>query len=382
MGSSAGEVGSAVASSAAISSGSGDVKSTAIAGGGTAEESFVDFGSGPGVSGGGANATSLAKSNGSGSANSAASAAGGGGGSSWMALPGEGGNAIADSTAMARGSGAASSLATASGGSGGFDAFFGPGGDGGSATATANASAARGGVAIATAVATGGAGGLGGVGDAGPPPGALGAANAMSAAATAKGALAQAQSTPVGSSGEAQSIATTNLAGVSVQSAAIAPTGSTATTNAIAQGGGSGQAFVNPGETAYAFSTALPDNAYSATLIDGAHDVAAALLGPRDKVFGTAILGANYAADGGGESHAYSATSTFDFGYGGDVLLSLIDARKPASRTASAFSRWNSPLAPTASKFSIRLLKACRSPRVSSKTASLIWVPGGAPVSI
>jgi hypothetical protein len=114
---------------------------------------------------------------------------------------------------------------------------------------------------------------------------------------------------------------------VSVQSAAVAQVGSTATTNAIAQGG-SGQAFVNPGQTAYAFSTALPGKAYSATLIDGAHNVAAALLGPRDKVFGTAILGANYAADGGGESHTYSATSTFDFGYGGDVLLGLIGSQE------------------------------------------------------
>jgi hypothetical protein len=84
----------------------------------------------------------------------------------------------------------------------------------------------------------------------------------------------------------------------------------------------------NPGQTAYAFSTALPDKAYSATLIDGAHDVAAALLGARDKVFGTAILGANYAADGGGESHTYSATSTFDFGYSGDVLLGLIGSQE------------------------------------------------------
>ena len=44
-------------------------------------------------------------------------------------------------------------------------------------------------------------------------------------------------------------------------------------------GRGSGQAFANPGQTAYAFSTALPDKAYSATLIDGAHNVAGALLG-------------------------------------------------------------------------------------------------------
>ena len=97
-----------------------------------------------------------------------------------------------------------------------------------------------------------------------------GAANATSNAETAKGALAQAQSTAVGSSGKAQSTALTSYSFVKVQSAAVAQVGSTATTNAIAQGGGSGQAFVNPGQTAYAFSTALPDKAYSATLIDGA----------------------------------------------------------------------------------------------------------------
>jgi hypothetical protein len=142
---------------------------------------------------------------------------------------------------------------------------------------------------------------------------------------TINGAAARAQSTAVGSSGQAQSTAETSFAGVSVQSAAVAQVGSTATTNAIAQGGGSGQAFVNPGQTAYAFSTALPDKAYSATLIDGASNVAGALLGPRDMVFGTAILGANYATDGGGASHTYSASSTFDFSYGGDLMLGLID---------------------------------------------------------
>ena len=106
---------------------------------------------------------------------------------------------------------------------------------------------------------------------------------------------------------------------------ATAPTGSTATTNAIAQAGGSGQAFSNPGQTAYAFSVAAPDKAYATSLIGGAGAVAGALLGPGDAIFGAAILGANYAPDGGGESHTYSATSTFDFGYGGDVLLGLID---------------------------------------------------------
>ncbi len=42
-------------------------------------------------------------------------------------------------------------------------------------------------------------------------------------------------------------------------------------------------------------------------------------------MFGTAILGANNAPDGGGESTTYSASSTFDFGYGGDLQLGLID---------------------------------------------------------
>ncbi|HSV00533.1 MAG TPA: PEP-CTERM sorting domain-containing protein, partial [Roseiarcus sp.] len=71
----------------------------------------------------------------------------------------------------------------------------------------------------------------------------------------------------------------------------------------------------------------LPDKAYATALIDGATHVASALLGPRDQVFGTAILGANYAPDGGGESDSYSANSTFDFGYGGDLKLGLIDSQ-------------------------------------------------------
>jgi len=255
-------------------------------------------------------------------ASAGASALGGGGATANATAAGgsafafSGGDASATSGATSHGLGQASSSATAAGG-GGF-----VGGDGGNATATANASAAGGGVAIAKAAATGGVGGAGSV------PGATGAANATSNAQTAKGALAHAQSTAVGSSGQAQSTAKTSYSFVKVQSGAVAQVGSTATTNAIAQGGGSGQAFANPGETAYAFSTALPDKAYSATLIDGAHDVAGALLGPRDAVFGTTILGANYAADGGGESHTYSATSTFDFGYGGDVLLGLIGSQE------------------------------------------------------
>ena len=94
-------------------------------------------------------------------------------------------------------------------------------------------------------------------------------------------------------------------------------------TDAIAQGG-SGQAFVNPGQTAYAFSTALPDKAYATTLIGGASNVASALLGPRDAVFGPAILGANYASDGGGES-VTSALARLRFRLSVDLQLGLID---------------------------------------------------------
>jgi hypothetical protein len=210
----------------------------------------------------------------------------------------------------------ASSSANATGGAGGA-AFGTQAGVGGDATATANALATGGGTATANSVATGGVGGIGSA------PGATGAANATSTAETVKGALAEAQSTALGSSGQAQSIAKTSFGSVSVQSTAAAPTDGTATTNAIAQGG-SGQAFVNPRQTAYAFSTALPNKAYATSLIDGASHVASALLGPRDQVFGTAILGANYASDGGGESDSYSASSTFDFGYGGHLQLGLI----------------------------------------------------------
>jgi hypothetical protein len=89
----------------------------------------------------------------------------------------------------------------------------------------------------------------------------------------------------------------------------------TATANAVAQAGGSGQTFVTPENAAYAFSTVLPDKAEVAALIGGASNVADALLGPRDTVFGSAILGAGFGF----------ASSTFDLAYGGDLLLGLID---------------------------------------------------------
>ena len=300
--------GSATATSTAMTTLSGAANSSANATGGTGGPSVISEGPPPGSgSGGGANAESTAISGLSGDATSSSTATGGAG----NVIVGPGGGASASSAATSNGSGDAVSSASATGGdSQDFPVIA------GDATALANAFAAVGGTATAKAVALGGTF-LGFL-----EPGV--AANATSTATTARGALAQAQSTAVGSSGQAESTAKSSLAGVSVQSTASAPTGDTATTNAIAQGG-SGQTFVNPGQTAYALSTALPDKAYATSLIGGASDVASALLGPRDQVFGTAILGANYASDGGGESETYSASSTFDFGHPGDLQLGLID---------------------------------------------------------
>ena len=146
-------------------------------------------------------------------------------------------------------------------------------------------------------------------------------------------AIAQAQSTAVGSSGEAQSTATTGF----TTSTATAPTGGTATTNAIAQAGGEGQTFANPGETAYAFTVGDPSKTYTTALIGGASTVAGALLGPRDVIFGAAILGANYASDGGGESDIYTATSTIDFAYGGDLTLGLIGGQESGFTGGAGF---------------------------------------------
>jgi hypothetical protein len=238
-----------------------------------------------------------------------------------FARNGSGGDATANSIATSGGAGNATSSATANGGAANGSKF-------GAGDANAESSAESDGLGDATssARATGGFSGFGGAG----------AANATSNATTAKGGLAQAQSIAVGSSGQAQSTANTSYSFVRGQSEAIAQVGGTATTNAVAQGG-SGQAFANPGQTAYAFSTALPNKAYAATLIGGASNVASALLGPRDQVFGTAILGANYAADGGGESYTYSATSTFDFGYGGDLQLGLIDSQLTGFSSGAGF---------------------------------------------
>ena len=263
-------------------------------------------------------------------------AIGGNGGQGVSDLVGQsggwGGNASATAATTVI-SGSAEADATAVGGA------FGSGGYGiaGEAYAVANAAAAGGGNAVATAMATGG------------PCNGCQSSNsgyATSNAETVNGARADARSVAIpgqaSAEGQASSSAKTSFAGVSVQSSALATNlvsfygPLAATTNAIAQGG-SGQTFVNPGQTAYAFSTGLPDKAYSVSLIDDASHVASALLGPGDAVFGTAILGANYASDVGGGNSTYSASSTFDFGYRGDVLLGLIDSQLTGFSSGSGF---------------------------------------------
>ncbi|MGC2784524.1 MAG: PEP-CTERM sorting domain-containing protein [Roseiarcus sp.] len=208
-------------------------------------------------------------------------------------------------------SGSAEADATAVGG-----AFVGGGyGIAREAYAVADAAAAGGGNAVAKAFAMGGL--------------CLGACQssnngyATSNAETVNGAMADAQSVAspgMRAEGQASSSAKTSFAAVSVQSSALATLYGPlqATTHANVQGG-SGQAFVNPGQTAYAFSTALPDKAYATTLIGGAGAVASAFLGPGETIFGTAILGADFT------SQSSDASSTFDFHYQGDLLLGLID---------------------------------------------------------
>ncbi len=331
-----GNGGSAKATAAtAVFSGSAgaDAEANGGTGGNNGLESGVP-GSQIGNGGSGGAATALATgSSGNGNATVSASA-NGGSGTMGEGFGGHGGDANASSTGMASGSGDALSSATATGGAGagGID----QGGFGGSATATANALAAGGGKAIATAVAT-----------QGPTDNYLYPSNAqaISNAETVNGAEARALSAAQApgfsefssDSVSASSTAKTSFAGVTTTATAIAPSYDypSATTGAIVEGA-SGHAFVNSDQAAYAFSTALPDKAYSATLTDGAHNVAGTLLGPRDMVFGTAILGANYAGSSD-ENHTYSATSTFDFGYGGDLLLGLIDSQLSGFSAGAGF---------------------------------------------
>jgi hypothetical protein len=276
----------------------------------------VDEGPDQGGGNGGFATGTATASTGSGSATASAVANGGSGGGSdggSFVVRGVGGDASASSTATSAGSGDASSSASAAGGAAGYIEF--PSGvlpAPGNATATAAASATGGGTAIATAVAA--AGFPSNSGGFGPSP-PTGTANATSTADTVSGAMAKALSTINPNTDEAagtsEATAKTSFGGVSVQSDAtntIFP--DFATVEAIAQGG-SGQTSLDPGVFG-AISTALPDKAYATTLIGGASNVAEALLGPGDEIFGTSIL-------------SFPGSSTFDFSFRGDLILGVID---------------------------------------------------------
>jgi hypothetical protein len=111
--------------------------------------------------------------------------------------------------------------------------------------------------------------------------------------------------------GTSEATAKTSFGAVSVQSDAtntIFP--DFVTIEAIAQGG-SGQTSLDLGAFGV-ISTALPDKAYATALIGGASNVAEALLGPGDEIFGTSILN-------------FPGSSTFDFSFRGDLILGVID---------------------------------------------------------
>jgi hypothetical protein len=262
----------------------------------------------------------------SGLASATANGLGGAGGDGEaFQIPANGGNGgYGSANASATGTmGGANAAATAAGGAGGAaDDNGGSGGNGGNGTANANAIATGGGAANAAATATGGAGGTAAVSPG--INGVDGAGAATASATTSGGAESQALATATGSAAMAQSTSQTSLGLVSLaKTVASSTTISTATTNAIVQTGGNGQSLVNPGQSAYAFATTLPDRSYSTTLIGSASNIAGALLGTRDVVFGTSILGANLSGDGS-VSNTYSASSTFDFAYKGDLVLGLI----------------------------------------------------------
>ena len=301
-----------------IISGPAVAKATSTGGGG-GYGGGVDEGADQGGGDGGFATSTAAAGSGSGSATASAIANGGYGGGS-DSNGGVGGDANASSTAGTSGAGDASSSANATGGAAGYSEFFSfPGVPAaGNATATADASATGGGKAIASAVATEG---IPGSFPPSQPPAPLAAANATSSAETVNGAMAEATSTAGGDMGEAMSTAKTSFRGVSVQSTAMAPStspfigGFGTTTVAIAQGGSgptSGDGYP------FAVSTVLPDKAFATTLIDqfGASAVADALLGPQDEIFGIAY---QVVAEGS------TASSTFDFRFGGDLLLGVIE---------------------------------------------------------
>jgi hypothetical protein len=235
-------------------------------------------GSNNAYNGNGGNATAAASG-----PTATAIATGGDGGPPGLPLNGLAGSATAAATAISPGD--ATSSATATSGVG--QAV------GSAATANSSATATGFGSATASAVATG-----------------FWDVSATSYAETAHGGLAQAQAEAdfglPQSIGLSQSTAKTIFGGVSIQST-VSPLGGL--TSAIAQGG-SGQLPIDESGW-FILSTALPTKAYSTTLIGSASNVADALLGPHDKIFGIV----DQKSDG---------SVQLDFSFQGDLILGAV----------------------------------------------------------
>jgi hypothetical protein len=203
------------------------------------------------------------------------------------------------------------------------------GGEGGDATATVtsgatNSTAASEASAYSRAGSGGGSTGVGFAGFAG-------AADSTATAGADNGYQAKASAAAQnGYDNEADSTATTSLtsAGLtSVQAKASPDSAHDASSTAIADVG-SGQSFVNHGQTAYSFGTGLPDSFYLAGLVPDPSHVYDALIAPIDSlVLGAGIIGANHGNFS--DSETYGGQIEYDFANapGGQLYLGLIDGQ-------------------------------------------------------
>jgi hypothetical protein len=82
--------------------------------------------------------------------------------------------------------------------------------------------------------------------------------------------------------------------------------------------------------------------------------------GRATRFFGTAILGANYSPNGGGESFTYSASSTFDFAHRGDLVLGVIDNQRTGFTDSLGFQSMQFSILDNGAEISARLLAAWR----------------------
>ena len=180
-----------------------------------------------------------------------------------------------------------------------------------------DSTARGGGAAMAVATATGGAAGKS---IEGATPGTNGAANASSTATSDHGAIAQAQSTAVGSSGEAQSTAGTSFTNVKVRRRPpLRPAARRRQTRSLKPAGPVRLSAI-PARRPTPSQSELPARP-TRRRSSGARARSPTRCSGRATRSSAPPFLTDYAPDGGGETDTYSATTTFDFGYRGDLLL-------------------------------------------------------------